>query len=312
MPFVGEHLAGRRAGTPSRSRPALYDRNASSMQVRGRRRPARDRRRVDPLAADLVEELLVLGGAGVAVVVRLVRVHVGVRGQGSVVRRCIVDGSRGYCMSTAVLPHECVVPQRGLVVLGRVQVAERTEVGVDVGQFVRLDDAGRHGVEQEDGPQPVRGEQVARPRAGRRRGTRRRAGGGSRRPRGTAISSETSGPETGVRQDKTRRDELRLQERHVARRQVRRVGLAFERRQPGGEPRSGPRPSTSSRTISTPRGSGGTSCPGAATTTTGSTTSRSTRTTRCSISSSPNGQPRLRPAHPRSTARRRARCRRFA
>ena len=49
---------------------------------------------------------------------------------------------------------------------------------------------------------------------------------------------------------------------------------------PAANPPSGPRPSTSSRATATSSVSGGTSCPGAATTITGSTTSRRMRTTR--------------------------------
>ena len=58
----------------SRSRPALYDRNAESMRSAAAT-PARDRLWVNPLAADLLQELLVLRASGVAIVVRLVGMH---------------------------------------------------------------------------------------------------------------------------------------------------------------------------------------------------------------------------------------------
>src|SRR5436853_385304 len=53
------------------------------------------------------------------------------------------------------------VAQGGLVVFRRVEVAQRLEGGIDVGQFGRLDDAGGDGLEEEERPQPVLGQQAA-------------------------------------------------------------------------------------------------------------------------------------------------------
>ena len=58
---------------------------------------------------------------------------------------------------------------------------------------------------------------------------------------------------------------------------------------PAASPCSGPRPEISSRTIETAAGSSGRSCPGAATTTIGCATVPTSRTTRWSMNSGPNG-----------------------
>ena len=46
------------------------------------------------------------------------------------------------------------------IVFGRVQVAERAEVGIDAAELIGLDDAGPHRLHQEDRPQPVGPEQA--------------------------------------------------------------------------------------------------------------------------------------------------------
>ena len=75
---VREHLADEELA--ALAQPAGVVREERGVDEVGGGDAGGHRRRVDPLAADLVQELLVRVGPGVAIVVRLVRVHVGDQG----------------------------------------------------------------------------------------------------------------------------------------------------------------------------------------------------------------------------------------
>ena len=154
--------------------------------------------------------------------------------------------------------------------------------------------ARRDRVEEEHGPQAVRGEQfadVGQDREAVRGGEGMvvvvDAGDGDLRSQETAIGSRASGAGSQERQDSA--DELAAS--GTARRTTTgtRRRPAFERRKPGGQAAERAFALDLVADDLDTDGSSGTSCPGAATTTTGSTTAQHDRTTRCSITSSPNG-----------------------
>ncbi len=172
---------------------------------------------------------------------------------------------------------------RGQVVGGLVQIRQRLQIGIGRAEF--LDGArgvygrARRGTGAAGGRRPVATGFPAARWCGRRRpaddGTRRRpAPRSGDPPRRSTIICTNWGTSSGTSQL---------------------VAYAASARscrasRPAHKPSSGPRPSRRSRTTWISRGSGGNSCCGAATTTSGLTTSPSSRTTRCSINSGPNGK----------------------